>query len=205
MHMDLTIPRSNIYTATSLIKFSLGFIVLILSFTTQATNGPSVNELSESLDSTWNTLLKITNCNRPPPQESICMQEHNGKTITVKLFGQPVNALILFETFTTANVSGPVVTQQTGFLIGPISGYAYKVINEQQAHGLYNTRRITDNGLKVFAHPVSGQTISPQGIELNKGKNWLDGKYEPWIQHWTALSRTREALKNVKRYLELNY
>ena len=203
--MDLNVPSSNIYIATSLIKFSLFFILLALSFAAQAANGPSVNELRESLNSTWNTLLKTTNCDRPPPQDSICMQEHHEKTITVKLFGQPVNALILFETSTTSNVSGPVVTQQTGFLIGPINGYAYKVINEQQAHGLYNNRRITDNGLKVFAHSVSGQTISPQGVELNKGKNWLDGKYEPWIQHWTALSRTREVLKNIKRYLELNY
>lgn len=203
--MDLTIPRSYIYTTTSLIKFSLFFIVLMLPFTTQAANGPSVNELRESLTSTWSTLLKITNCDRTPPQDSICMQEHNGKTITVKLFGQPINALILFETFTTSNVSGPVISQQTGFLIGPINGYAYKVINEQQAHGMYNNRHITDIGLKVFAHQVSGQTISPQGIELNKGQNWLDGKYEPWIQHWTALSRTHKVLKNVKRYLELNY
>lgn len=205
MLMDLTRHGSYLYIKTSLIKNSLFFILVMLPFTTQAANGPSVNELRESLNSAWSTLLKISNCDRPPPQDSICMQEHNGKTITVKLFGQPINMLILFETTTTSNVLGPVYTQQTGFLIGPIDGYGYKVINEQQAHGMYQNRRIVDNGLKVFAHPVTGKNISPQGIKLNKGQSWLDGKYEPWWQHWSALSKVRESLINLKRYLDLNY
>ncbi len=198
-------PRSSTYTAKSLIKCSLFFICVMLPLTAQAANGPSVNELRESLNSTWSTLLKITNCDRPPPQDSICMREHNGKTITVRLYGQPVNMLILFETTTTANVSGPVYTQQTGFLIGSIDGYGYKVVNEKQAHGVYQNRRIVDNGLKVFAHLVTGQNISSQGIELNKGKSWLDGKYEPWWQHWSALTKAEESLKELKRYLDLNY
>jgi hypothetical protein len=198
-------PRSNVYAVTSPIKFSLFFIFAVLSFSSQAANGPSVNELRESLNSTWNTLLKVTNCDRPPPQDSICMQEHNGKTIAVRLYGQQVNMLILFETTTTSNVSGPVYTQQTGFLIGPIDGYGYKVVNEQQAHGVYQKRQIVDNDLKVFAHPVAGQNISSQGIELNKGQNWLDGKYEPWWQHWAALAKAEDSLKELKRYLDLNY
>lgn len=198
-------PRSSTYTETSLIKSSLFFICVMLSLTAQAANGPSVNELRESLNSTWSTLLKITNCDRPPPQDSICMQVHNGKTIVVRLYGQPVNILILFETSTTDNVSGPVYTQQTGFLIGPIDGYGYKVVNEQQAHGVYQNRRIVNNGLKVFAHPVKGQSISPQGIALNKDQNWLDGKYGPWWQHWSALAKAQESLKELERNLDLNY
>ncbi len=75
----------------------------------------------------------------------------------------------------------------------------------QQTHGVYQNRQIVDNGLKVFAHPVTSQTISSQGIELNKGQSWLDGKYEPWIQHWSALAKAHESLKDLKHYLELNY
>ena len=182
-------------------------LVLILSISnaTSASNGPSVNQLQKSLDEAWNTLLDVTNCDRPPPQDAICMEEHNGRTLVIKLFGQPVNLLILFEETTRPNVLGPIFTQQTGFLIGPFDGYGYKVVNEQQATGVFNDRSINDNGLKVFAHPVTGQTISPEGVELNKGKDWLDGKNEPWIYHWTALSKVRESLKDVKRYLKLNY
>jgi hypothetical protein len=182
-------------------------LVLVISHSTvsSASNGPSVNQLQESLDEAWNTLLDVTNCDRPPPQDAICMEEHNGKTLVTKLFGQPVNSLILFEETTRPNVLGPVFTQQTGFLIGPFDGYAYKVVNEQQATGVYNDRSINDNGLKVFAHPVTGQSISPEGVELNKGQDWLDGKNEPWIYHWSALSKVRESLKDVKRYLKLNY
>jgi len=198
-------PRSSTYTETSLIKFSLFFICAMLPLTAQTANGPNVNDLRESLNLAWSTLLKITNCDRPPPQDSICMQEHNGKTIAVRLYGQPVNMLILFEMSTIANVSGPVYTQQTGFLIGPIDGYGYKVVNEQQAHGVYQNRRIIDNGLKVFAHPVTGQNISSQGVELNKDQSWLGGKYEPWWQHWAALAKAEESLKELKRYLDLNY
>lgn len=180
-------------------------IFLMSPFSSAAANGPSVNELGESLASAWGTLLKVTNCNRPPPQDSICMQEHNGKTITITLFGEPVNVLILFETSTTSNVLGPVYTQQTGFLIGPFDGYGYKVVNEQQAYGEYQKRRVVDNGVKVFAHSVTGQNISSQGIELNKGWKWLDSKYELWLQHWTSLSRVNESLKETKRYLDINY
>ena len=133
------------------------------------------------------------------------MEEHNGKTLVTKLFGQPVNSLILFEETSRDNVLGPVFTQQTGFLVGPFDGYAYKVVNEQQATGVYNDRTINDNGLKVFAHPVTGQSISPEGVELDKGNDWLDGTYGPWIYHWSALSKVRESLKDVKRYLKLNY
>ena len=203
--MGLKPPCSNIFTTISLIKFNLLIILLVTSFTAQAANGPSVKELRESLNSTWNVLLKKTNCNRPSPQDSICMQEHNGKTIVIESFGQSLNVLILFETSTTSNISGSVVTQQTGFLIGPINGYGYKVVNEQQAQGFDYNRRIIDNGLKVYAHSVTGQNISSQGIELNKGQKWLDGKYELWQQHWISLSRVNESLKETKRYLDINY
>lgn len=196
--------RFNSYLYISLLETCLLLLALTFSFNAQAANGPTVNELEATLNSTWNTLLKITYCDRTPPQDEICMQQHNGKTITVRLFGQPVNALILFETSSRTNVSGPVVTQQTGFLIGPFNDYAYKVVNELQAHGYYKERRLTDNGLKVYAHNVNGQNISSDGIELNKGENWLDGKHEPWIHHWSSLAKTQEVLKKVKRYLESN-
>jgi len=188
-----------------LIDACLCLIFLMTSFSLAAANGPSVNELRESLNSAWSTLLKVTNCDRPPPQDSICMQEHNGKTIVINLFGQPINVLILFETYTASNVSGSVVTQQTGFLIGPINGYGYKVVNEKQAYGFDYNRRIVDNGLKIFAHSVTDQAISNQGVELNKGQRWLDGEYELWLQHWTSLSRVNESLKETKIYLDVNY
>ena len=203
--MDITISRFAIITKPSLTKLSLFFFLLAQSFITQAANGPDVDELSESLNSSWQTLLKTTNCNLPTPQDALCIQAHHGKTITVQLFKQPVNALILFETFTTANVSGPVVTQQSGFLIGPFDGYGYKIINEQQSQGHHRNRQVTDNGLKVSAHATSGQGIAPQGIALNKGKHWLDGKNEPWIYHWSALARANESLKELKHHLEKQY
>ena len=203
--MDLTRHCLNIYTKPSLTIISLFFLFLLLPFTTQAANGPSVNKLSKSLTSTWNTLLKTTDCNRKPPQDSICIQAHHGKTITVRLFGKSVNALILFETITTPDVTGPVVTQQAGFLIGPINGYGYKVVNEQMAHGLIHDRRITDNGLKVYAHSVAGDNIGHQGIQLNKGQDWLDDKNGPWIYHWNALSKVNEVLKDVEHELKDKY
>lgn len=176
-----------------------------MSFSTQAVNGPSVNELSKSLDSTWNTLLRITNCDLPPPQDSLCIQAHHGKTIAVQYFGQSVNALILFETFTTPDISGPITTQQAGFLIGPFNGYGYKIVHERISYEPKHNRRIRDNGLRVFAHQATGDNINLQGIELNKGQQWLDGKYEPWINHWSALAKTREVLKELKYYLDNNY
>ncbi len=203
--MNLKVSRSHIFTATSFVKSTLFIIFLATPYITRAANGPSVNELRESLNSAWNVLLIKTNCDRPSPQDSICMQEHNGKTIVIELFGQSINVLILFETSTASNVSGSVVTQQTGFLIGPINGYGYKVVDEKQAHGFDYNRRIIDNGVKVFAYLVSDQAISNQGVELNKGQKWLDGKYELWLQHWMSLSRVNESLKETKRYLDINY
>ncbi len=76
---------------------------------------------------------------------------------------------------------------------------------EAQSHGPHNNRRITNNGLKVFAHSFAGNNINPQGIELNKGRYWLDGKNEPWIYHWSALAQVREVLKRLKHDLKANY
>jgi hypothetical protein len=186
-------------------RASLPLLMLSYTIVASASSGPSVKQLQESLDEAWDTLLEVTNCDRKPPQDAVCMEEHNGKTLVTKLFGQPVNSLILFEETSRPNVLGPVFTQQTGFLIGPFDGYAYKVVNEQQASGTYNDRSITDNGLKVFAHAVSGKSIDHQGVELNKGMNWLDGVYEPWTYHWSALPKVRQSLEDVTRYLKLNY
>jgi hypothetical protein len=198
--------RGHAFSITAIIgKASVPLIFLFNSVTTSASSGPSVEQMQESLDDAWDTLLDVTNCDRKPPQDAICMEEHNGKTIVIKQFGQPVNLLILFEETSRTNVLGPVFTQHTGFLVGPFDGWAYKVVNELQATGVYNDRIIANHGLKVFAHPVSGQSIDPQGIELNKGKKWLDGKDEPWIYHWSALSKVRQSLEDVKQYLKLNY
>ncbi len=196
--MVLTMPRSYFFRGTFLVKISLIFIFLILSHATLAASGPSVMQLSTTLDSTWNTLLKITNCNRTPPQDSVCIQAYNGKTIPVKLFGQTVNALILFETSTIPNVSGPLVVQQSGFLVGPLDGYGYKIVMEKMSQGQHDKSRITNNGLKVYAHKVTDEGISPQGIELNNGNRWLDGKNDPWIYHWDKLATVDEVLKQIK-------
>lgn len=192
----------NFYNKTSLVLISLLFL---LSPNAHASSGPSVKQLSKSLNATWNTLLEKTHCNRKPPQDSLCIQAHHGKTITVKLFGQPINALILYETSTTANVTGPIITEQTGFLIGPLNGYAYKVIHERMTQGLSHEQQTTNNGLKVYAHTVKSNNIDSQGIQLNKGTNWLDGKHGPWIYHWSALANVNQVLKDIQFYLNDTY
>jgi len=198
-------PRLNVYIKSSLTRTGLIVLFLILSFTTQASSGPSLNQLSKSLNSTWNTLLKITNCDLKSPQDSLCIQKYHGETIVVKLFGQSVNALILFESFTTPDISGSVITQQSGFLIGPINSFGYKVIQEQISHRSDHKRQIMNNGLKVVAHSVTDENISPQGIELNKGQRWLDNKNGPWIYHWSSLAEVHEVLKELEQYLNSNY
>lgn len=203
--MNLIMPSLNIHIKLFLRRIALVFSFLVLSFTSQAANGPSVNQLNQSLNSTWDTLKKITNCDLKPPQDSLCIQKYHGKTITVKIFGHPVNALILFETFTTSNLSGPIITQQSGFLIGPINDYGYKIIHEKVSLKQDHNRQTIDNGLKVFAHSVVDENISPQGIELNKGQHWLDSKNEPWIYHWSALAQVHDALKELEQYLNSNY
>ncbi len=186
-------------------RTALAFLMLLFSIVASASSGPSVKQLQKSLDEAWDTLLEVTNCDRKPPQDAVCMEEYNGKTLVTKLFGQPVNSLILFEETSRTNILGPVFTQQTGFLIGPFDGYAYKVVNEIQASGVDNDRSITDNGLKVFAHAVSGNSIEHRGVELNNGMHWLDGVNEPWTYHWSALSKVRQSLEDVTRHLKLNY
>ena len=195
----------NIFTLTFLIRANLLVLFFILSLAIQAASGPNVDQLKNSLDTAWATLLKITNCDLSSPQDSLCIQAHHGKTINVKLIGQSANILILFETFTSSDISGPVITQQAGFLIGPFNGYGYKVIHERISYGPQNNRSMRDNGLKVFAHVATRMDIAAQGVELNKGQRWLDGKNEPWIYHWGALSKTNEALKELKYYLNKNY
>lgn len=188
-----------------MIKDSIFILFIMLPFGTMASSGLSVNQLGESLNSTWNTLLKVTNCNRPPPQDSMCIKEHHGKTITVKLFGESVNALILFETLTTNDLSGPVITQHSGFLIGPIHDYGYKVVSEKLSRPAHYERHITDTGLRVFAHSIINNNISQKSIELNKGQSWLDSKNGPWIYHWSALAKTHEVLKIIRQFLNKNY
>ena len=188
-------------TFTSLVRASLVVLFFQLACSAQAASGPSVNQLSNSLSSTWSTLLEVTNCNLKSPQDSLCIQTHHGETITIKLFGEPVNALILFETFTTSDITGPVITQQSGFLIGPINSYGYKVIHEKISHGSEHKRQIIDAGLRVFAHSTSGDDIGSQGVELNKVERWLDGRHEPWVYHWSALNELREALKALEKDL----
>jgi type III secretory pathway component EscS len=53
------------------------WLVFVLSIPTvsSASNGPSVQQLQKTLNSTWNKLLKVTNCDKPPPQDAICMQK----------------------------------------------------------------------------------------------------------------------------------
>jgi len=210
-------PQINTYYKNSVIaackriclKTCMGIhlflLISLLSLNAQAGSGPSVKQLSSSLSATWQTLLVKSSCKRKPPQDSQCIQAHHGKTITLKLFGKQVNALILFETSTTADVSGPIVKQQSGFLIGPFNGYAYKVVNEIMTHGLIQNRRTSNNGLKVYAHKVNNNNINSQGIELNKGNNWLDGKHGPWIYHWSALAEVNQVLKDIEFYLNDTY
>jgi hypothetical protein len=202
--MAINLPYIN-NRAYSPVKFICFYLFIFLSFNIQAASGPSVKQLSDTLNTTWQTLMLKTSCNRPSPQDSQCIQAYHGKSISVKLFGRQLNALIIFETRSTADVTGPVITQQSGFLIGPLNGYGYKIVQEQMTHGLIQKRRTTYNGIKVYAHKVNGNGVEATGIELNKGTNWLDGKHGPWIYHWSSLAEASEVLKQIDIYLNNTY
>ncbi len=170
-----------------------------------AANGPSVQQLGASLDKTWSTFLKVTHCNLGPRQTALCMNKHHNKTIVVKLFGEPVNALILFETESVIDVSGPLIIQQSGFLVGPVNDHAYKIVEEVISQEVGGQYRIVDKGLKVFAHTISGSSIGAEGIQLNRDSQWLDGDNGPWIYHWSALSKVNAVLGEVRHYLKQQY
>ena len=188
-----------------LLKPVLFFLWLYFPVALLAANGPSVQQLSTSLDKTWRTFSEVTNCNLGPPQTALCLRKHHNKTITVKLFGESVNALILFETESEVNISGPIVIQQSGFLLGPINGHGYKVVDEVISQKVAGRYRIVDKSLKVSVHTISGSRINADGIQLNKGSRWLDGDNGPWIYHWSALAKANEALKKVRRKLKKNH
>lgn len=198
--MERSTFRLSNYTDNYRAKIFL-FLIMTLPIMIQAANGPTVNQLSKSFDSTWNTLLKVTNCNLKSPQGSLCIQKHHGETITVRLFGQEVKALILSEVSTATDVTGLVITQQHGFLIGPINGSGYKVVSEIISYGPQDKRNIIDNGLNISAHPVNKNSISAHGVGLNMGRDWLDGKDEPWIYHWSSLARVNETLQLIEQHL----
>lgn len=196
-----TVSHSHLNISSHQKKIIL-FILIAFPFSVQASNGPTVNQVSRSLSSIWVALLKATNCDLGSPQNSLCIRKHHGETIATQVFGQPVNALILSETFSAADISGSVVIQQNGFLIGPIDGVGYKVIREMMSYGQQDKRTVVDNGLKVYAHPVNGVNINRNGLKLNQGQHWLDKRNEPWIYHWDALARVNEALKRLRLHLE---
>lgn len=194
------------------LKSYLSVLALLISVTSHASNGPSVGQINKSLNSAWSTLLKSTNCNYSAPEDLLCIRKYHGKTITIQLFGNPVNALILFETYTAAKLilsdnhpTGPITAQETGFLIGPIHGYAYRIVNQKMSYRVEGKRQGFDRGIKVFAHSITDGDISTEAIGLNRKENWLDGKNEPWIYHWSALAKVNEALKELKNHLNKNY
>ncbi len=198
--MEQSTLRPHSYMENYRAKIIL-LLIMVLPIIVQAANGPTVNQLRKSFDSAWNTLLKVTNCNLKSPQGLLCIEKYHGETITVRLFGQQVNALILSEVSTATDVTGLVITQQYGFLIGPVDGSGYKVVSEIISHGSQDKRNIVDNGLKISAHPIDENGISSHGVGLNVGRDWLDGKDEPWIYHWSSLARVNETLQLVERHL----
>lgn len=188
-----------------LVQISALLAFLLVADTAFPQAGPSVAQLSQSLNTAWKTLLKVTHCNLSSPQNALCIAAYNGKTITIRLFGEDVNALILQETHNNMSLEGTVTSQISGFLIGPINGRAYKIVNEKISFMKDHRKKIINAGLKVSAHEFSGKTINTQGIILNNKNKWLKGRNGPWIYHWSSLAIARESLKNISRHLNNQY
>ena len=198
--------NSSLFRLKSLLtKTSVFVAFLLMTDTAFPQAGPSVAQLGRSLNTTWNTLLKVTHCKLPAPQDALCVAEYNGKTITIRLFGDDINALILQETNSRKSLEGNVISQTSGFLIGPINGRAYKIVNEKISFIKNHRKKIIDTGLKVTVHEFSGETINTKGLALNNKNKWLKGRNGPWIYHWISLSLVQESLKNINRHLNNLY
>ena len=182
--------------------FTAFYLFFSIPFTANAASGPSVQQLEQTLQSTWRALETATHCDSATTRKTRCLQDYHGKTIQTRLFGQTINALIIFENGTSDTLSGPVTLQQSGFLIGPFDGFGYKIVREQTSRKVNGRYRISDNGAQISAHKISGNHIEAPGIKLNNGVHWLDGKQGPWIYHWSALSKARLALKQVRQSLQ---
>jgi len=179
----------------------LALLFALLPASAPAGPGPTVSQLEQYLETTWEALEIATGCRLPPPQDSLCMRAYAGQTLEVRALNRNWKALIVLETEKVDTLSGPLLLQRSGFLIGPYEGYAYRLVIEKQSQPAGSKRVIRDLGLKLTAHPVNGQQVEGEGLALNRGLKWLDGLREPWTYHWTAVARLPAILEAIQRKL----
>ena len=130
------------------------------------------------------------------------MRAYAGQTIEVWALNRNWKALIVLENEKIDSLSGAVMLQRSGFLIGPYEGHAYRLVIEKQSQSVGGKRVVRDPGLKLTAHRVNGQQVEAEGLALNRGRQWLDGLRGPWTYHWTAVARLPVILEAIQRKLK---